>query len=480
MPRIMTNDKSKDGEEMRKIGVVLLLGFVVIVGSWWIMRSDSPAQPEEGVLDVWATWGDHADWLQSLYDRFSQSSGVPVRVTTQVRSEDLLEALADLEPPDLVILSSADLIEAYNQQGLVESLDGWIQASGIDLNDIYPAPLAQCQGLNGATLCLPWSCDVDALFWNKDLFAAAGLDPERPPRTMEELVEYASRLTIRDETGELGQVGFIPDFPRSHAELYVRMFGGAFHSDKGCELTVNSQPVIDALNWQMPFYSTNAPEDLKDFISSFTPYMTSHHPLYAGRRMSCQQCHRSSPIQNGKAPDIGLSEGKIAMMIDGEWQVSPNALSPEEFQVNYGVAPFPPPSAYPERANTVVVRGPVVIIPTGAMDKEAAVQLLAWMMSPEIVAESAYANSSLPTSRTAAQNSGLQQVPDFKVFMDLMAHPNAKPAVTMPVSSELNEALGQVEEEVLHKGGEPAPLLDKVQAEFAPKLKEPLSYHDGP
>jgi hypothetical protein len=64
--------------------------------------------------------------------------------------------------------------------------------------------------------------------------------------------------------------------------------------------------------------------------------------------------------------------------------------------------------------------------------------------------------------------------------MDLMAHPNAKPAVTMPVSSELNEALGQVEEEVLHKEGDPAPLLDKVQAEFAPRLKEASSYQDGP
>jgi hypothetical protein len=66
------------------------------------------------------------------------------------------------------------------------------------------------------------------------------------------------------------------------------------------------------------------------------------------------------------------------------------------------------------------------------------------------------------------------------VFVDLMAHPNAKPALTTPISSELNEALGQVEVELLHKGGDPAPLLDEVQAEFAPKLQEALSYHDGP
>jgi multiple sugar transport system substrate-binding protein len=274
-------------------------------------------------------------------------------------------------------LSSADLVKAYNQQGLIEPLDRWVQASGINLNDIYPASLAQCKGLDGVTLCLPWGCDVDAIFWNKDLFEAAGLDPERPPQTMEELIEYAGKLTLRDEAGELSQVGFIPDFPRSHTELYGRMFGGALYSDDGAELTANSQPMVDALGWQRQFYNIYAPEDLEDFVSSFTPYMTSRHPIYAGRRLSCQQCHRSSPIQNGKIPDTGFVEGKIAMMIDGEWQVSPGALSREAGQVNYGVAPFPPPATHPERAGTAVVRGPAVIFPAAALDKDAAVQLLA-------------------------------------------------------------------------------------------------------
>jgi multiple sugar transport system substrate-binding protein len=470
----------KGGEEMRRKGAVLLLSFMVLVAGWWILRGDSLAQPREGVLDVWATWGDDPDQLQALLDQLSQSSGVPVKVTTRVGSDDLLEALAGTGQPDMVILSSNDHVAFYDEQGLVEPLDGWIRATGIDLDDIYPAPLGQCKSQDGTYLCLPWGCDIDALFWNKDLFKAAGLDPERPPQTMEELVEYAKELTVRDEKGELSQVGFIPGFPRSHTELYVRMFGGAFYSKEGAELTVNSQPVIDALNWQVQFYDGYAPEDLKDFASSFTPYMASQHPMFAGRRLSCQQCHRSSPIQNNKTPDVGFDEGRIAMVIDGQWQVSSNAPSLEETQVNYGVAPFPPPSAHPERANIIVVRGPVVIIPAGAMDKEAAVQLLAWMMSPEVLAEAAYANSLLPTSRTSAQDPRFQQTPNVEVFVDLMAHPNAKPAVTTPISSELNGALGRVEAELLDKGSDPVQLLNEVQAEIAPKLKDAVVYDDRP
>jgi ABC-type glycerol-3-phosphate transport system substrate-binding protein len=159
-------------------------------------------------------------------------------------------------------------------------------------------------------------------------------------------------------------------------------------------------------------------------------------------------------------------------MIDGEWLASLSALSQGESRVNFGVAPVPPPSAHPERANTTVIQGPVVFIPAGAMDKEAAADLLAWMMSPEIVAEETYTTSSLPTSRQAALDPRFHDIPSFELFLDLLAHPNARPAVTTPINLEINEALGQVEVELLLNGGDTALLLNEVQAKFAPELKE--------
>jgi ABC-type glycerol-3-phosphate transport system substrate-binding protein len=114
------------------------------------------------------------------------------------------------------------------------------------------------------------------------------------------------------------------------------------------------------------------------------------------------------------------------------------------------------------------------------MDKEAAATLLAWMMSPETLAEAAYANSMLPTSRTAARDPRFQEIPGFGAFIELVAHPNAAHTVTTPISPELNEALGQVETELLHQGGDPVPLLNEIQAVFAAKLKEALAYHDRP
>ena len=50
----------------------------------------------------------------------------------------------------------------------------------------------------GQTLALPITTNNLALFYNKDLFRAAGLDPDSPPTTWDELVEYGKKLTKAD------------------------------------------------------------------------------------------------------------------------------------------------------------------------------------------------------------------------------------------------------------------------------------------
>jgi multiple sugar transport system substrate-binding protein len=463
----------------KKNGPVLLLVMMVVLAGWCIVSCGSPAQPQEGVLDVWATWADGSDELQALVDRYSQSTGVPVQVTTRLRSDDLQEALAAGQPPDLVLLSNGDLIGSYAATGLLAALDPWIESSGIDLHDIYPAALAGCQSPDGATLCLPWGADVEALFWNKDLFAAAGLDPNRPPQTLEELIEYAHRLTAFDEDGELLQAGFVPDLGRSHTDLYVRLFGGAVYGDHGTRLTLDTQPLIDALNWQMQVTALYAPAGLEEFVSSFDRYAGSRHPRYAGRRLDCQQCHRSAPIRSDRLPDSAFYQGRVAMMVSGQWQLSPGGLATAEHRPHYGLAPLPPPAAHPDRAGTTVVQGPVLIVPTGSLDKAAAVRLLAWLTSPEVVADAADSASMLPTNRTAARDRRFQE-PNLQLFLDLLAGPNARPSLTSPASPDVNQALSQLEESLLLKGGDPRSLLAERQAELAPKLEEAAAHGDAP
>jgi multiple sugar transport system substrate-binding protein len=153
--------------------------------------------------------------------------------------------------------------------------------------------------------------------------------------------------------------------------------------------------------------------------------MDSGHPVYAGQRLSCQQCHRHPPRTSARLPDHGFYEDKVAMVVSGQWQVGPAYIPRFQPALNYGVAPFPPAAGHPARANTSVVAGAAVVLPTGARDKEAAAHLLAWMMSPEVMAEAMSAHASLPARRTAAEDARFLQMPGFEVFVGLVENPNA-------------------------------------------------------
>jgi ABC-type glycerol-3-phosphate transport system substrate-binding protein len=121
-----------------------------------------------------------------------------------------------------------------------------------------------------------------------------------------------------------------------------------------------------------------------------------------------------------------------------------------------------------------VAQGTAVVIPSGAANKDASAKLLAWMMSPEVVAEEFCFNANLPTSKKAAEDTCFTENPKFKVFTDLMTSPNASSIITTPISLEFNDGWTLVEEQILHTGADPKTVLDQFQAEFEPKLEEAL------
>lgn len=409
--------------------------------------AEQPAAETAQTLRVWIQWGDNPQQIQELFNKYTAQTGVKVEVTAPIEEDKILPSLTGSNPPDILVLSGGDAAKSYFKEGLIDELTTAITTGKIDMADMFEAPLMQCKNA-GKIVCLPWGTDAYALFWNKDLFEAAGLDPEKPPSTIEELTEYADKLTVIDSDGKIQQIGFIPNHSWGHTDLYVRLFGGFWYSDDGQKLTVNSQPMIDALTWQQKFFTKYGADKIQSFSSGFGEYGSPDAPFYAG---------------------------KVAMMVEGEWQTGPNFIPKLKPELNYGVAAFPPPADHSERAGTIVNQGTVVVIPSGAKDKTSSAKLLAWMMSPDIVAEEFCFNANLPTSKKAAQDPCFKELgPKFQVFVDLMSSKNAYAVITTPIQFELNEAMGTAEEEILLTGADPKATLDKLQAEFEPKLAETL------
>ena len=115
---------------------------------------------------------------------------------TRVRA---LSALASGEPAQLAVMFSIDAYDLI-EQDLVVPFDDVPGADADWLNSFYPALMANGQ-IEGKTWGIPFQRSTIVAYYNKDLFKAAGLDPEAPPSTWDEMIEMGKALTKDDTYG---------------------------------------------------------------------------------------------------------------------------------------------------------------------------------------------------------------------------------------------------------------------------------------
>ena len=90
----------------------------------------------------------------------------------------------------------------WAQQGLFQDMSEQIDA--LDFKDeINPGHLS-AGTVDGAEYVLPFALDLSMLFWNKELFAEAGLDPEKAPATLEEFAEAAMAVQALNKPDTYG------------------------------------------------------------------------------------------------------------------------------------------------------------------------------------------------------------------------------------------------------------------------------------
>ncbi len=108
-----------------------------------------------------------------------------------------LAALKAGEPAQLSVMFSIDLFELIEQDAIVPISDLVGEADRGWLESFYPALMANGTAL-GKVWSVPFQRSTIVMYYNKDAFREAGLDPERPPQNWEELVEMGRILTKRD------------------------------------------------------------------------------------------------------------------------------------------------------------------------------------------------------------------------------------------------------------------------------------------
>lgn len=178
-------------------------------------------------------------------------------------------ALEGGDAPQLVILANGHLLTLLSMDALV-CLDDYIAADGGDelINDFYPAYMDSCI-YSGSYYAMPFQRSVLAMYYNKDHFAAAGLDPEDPPKTWDELLEFGAKLTTRNEDGSIDHWGVMIANNSGWAQQSMCISaspdsGNIFSSD-GTEVYFDSEAVRAALQYALDLQAAGAsPEGIID------------------------------------------------------------------------------------------------------------------------------------------------------------------------------------------------------------------------
>jgi len=209
-------------------------------------------------------------------------------------------------------------------------------------------PIVQAMNYDGQYYALPTAVRSLALFWNRRLFEEAGLDPDDPPETLDELVEYAQALTQRDGGGNLTQVGLTMAMTaQDHQwwrEVLVRQFGGQPYSEDNTEVTYDEAGGVPATQFYV------------DLIRE----------------------HGVSAIGFMDEPQAAFRAGRAGMHIDGSFRIG--ALQ-DTRGLEWGVAELPSHDGVQSNFASYWVNG--ITSSTEGEELEAASRFLAYLTSPE-------------------------------------------------------------------------------------------------
>jgi len=174
--------------------------------------------------------------MDALIEKFEAANpGITVKHTHFPYADYRTKVAAAIpagEGPDVVQLFYGWLND-YIDASLIQPLPASAFPAAEVESEFFPMVQAMKRGDN--YYALPTAVRSLALFWNTRLFEEAGLDPARPPQTLDELIEYAQKLTKKDGGGNLTQVGITlgMDAQDHHwfREVLVRQFGGTPYTD---------------------------------------------------------------------------------------------------------------------------------------------------------------------------------------------------------------------------------------------------------
>ena len=235
------------------------------------------------VIKYWEKWnGPEGEAMRAVVDDFNASQDKIFVDYSTVSEMDrrLMLAIAGGVPPDVAGVYGKSL-PVYAENNALMPLDKLTADAGIRRDQYIDVFWAICC-YRGHLWALPTTPDTLALIWNKKLFRAAGLDPEKPPTSIAELEQFNEKLVKRRPDGRLASCGFLPSEPGWWNETWGLWFGASLW-DGNKTITANSPENVAAYDWIATYPKRFGPDDLLAFREGFGNFASPQNPFFTGR-----------------------------------------------------------------------------------------------------------------------------------------------------------------------------------------------------
>ena len=449
---------------------LVIFGLLFAAAAAFLVRgSPKPAEniPDDFVVvRYWEKWtGNEGAQMRQIVDEFNATVGREKKIYVSYMSMSVIDhktlvATAAGTPPDIAGLWDQQVAQ-YAALGAAEPLDELAAAHGIGERTYLPVYWNSCRYDNKLYALVSTPAAI-ALHYNKQAFRnnadklrAAGLDPDRPPQTLDELDRYAAILDQRGAGGRLDRAGYLP-LQSWYVPFTAYWFGGEIFDEKTQRFQLDSPESIRAFEW----------------IASYSKRLTTR---------SVQAYVSGHPMSNFDSPQNPFLAGTLVMQQQGPWMANYiKNLKPSMSQVlvpseqestlerrtdNYAWAVAPFPSAVPGLTNVSYCSFDVLMIPTGARHKKEAFEFIAYVNRQDVSEKLNTLHCKNTQLRTVSKEFFERHPnPYIKVFQELAASPNARGVPRVPIWPEVAKQLNDAGQAVALSGADPRAVLSAAQA----------------
>lgn len=374
--------------------------------------SSTPAKSNATVeIEFWNYWdGNNGKAITALIQQFNSSHpNIKVKNITLPWGELLPKLQAGIAGKNPPAVAAGDIawMALLNRSNALLPLDDAAKNANVD--DFYPA-LLEYGRFQGKLQSLPVSTNNLALFYNKDLFQKAGLNPDQPPKTWSELRDDAKKIAA------LG--GGVQGF-----EIYTKPGEG--------------------LTWQFQPYLWQAGGD----------YLTSDRSKAAFNSPAGKKALQFlvDLIQVDKVAQAGqwgaFDKGQAGMRVDGSWMVS---IWADQAPFKFGTAQIPIPDGGKPATNMGGEQ--TFVFKTTQEKQDAATEFALWLASPAVQVQWDTLTAFMPIRKSVAGNAEfrgfLTKQPQLIAFVDQQQYAHARPPI--PQYPDTSEAFSKEVEKAFY------------------------------